>query len=236
MNLSLLLIKEFWLVDFLSFFNKSEILLDSFENLLHKLLNSLDLVVFKALVPLGKLSVVSLLRLGLELLHVLINMGSEDSVPVGLGLVGLLLGITVFGETWELLNRVRNVKTSVSGSLENTEDSVSDGWSDESDVKDAGEGSSVSDLGSRNIIVISIDLLVTLIGLVQLERSEDSSGKEQSSSIRSRVVGKTSSQTELLELLRGGLGKDLVSLKGGVDDLGDDLGIGEPGDKSVLRG
>ncbi len=131
---------------------------------------------------------------------------------------------------------MRNLKTSVGGSLEDSEDSVSDGWSDESDVEDAGEGSSVADLGSRNIVVISVDLLVTLVGLVELEGSKDSSGKEQSSGIRSGVVGETGSKTELLELLGGGLGKDLVSLEGGVDDLGDDLGVGEPGDKSVLRG
>ncbi len=104
LNLSLLLIDELWLVDLLTFLDKSEVLFDSLEDLLHELFNGLDLVVLKTLVPLGELSVVRLLRLGLELLHILVNMGSEDSVPVGLGLVGLLLGIFVLGESWELLD------------------------------------------------------------------------------------------------------------------------------------
>ncbi len=70
------------------------------------------------------------------------------------------------------------MKTCVGGTLEDSEDSVTNGGSDESDVEDAGEGSSVSDLGSRNIVVISVDLFNTLVGLVELEGGKDSSGKE----------------------------------------------------------
>lgn len=95
LNQGLLLIQELWLVDLLSLLNIDWISLDLVKDLLHEILNRLCLVVLETLVPQGKLFQVSLLRLTLENLHVVVNMDTEDSVSVNLGIEGLLLAVLV---------------------------------------------------------------------------------------------------------------------------------------------
>lgn len=95
LNQGLLLIQELWLVDLLSLLNIDWISLDLVKDLLHEILNRLCLVVLETLVPQGKLFQVSLLRLSLENLHVVVNMDTEDSVSVNLGIEGLLLAVLV---------------------------------------------------------------------------------------------------------------------------------------------
>lgn len=92
----------------------------------------------------------------------------------------------------------------------------------------------MSDTDGADVEVISVNFLVGLEGLVELENIEGSSGKQETGGIGSGVVGQSSVETEFLELLRCGLGNDLVSLESGEGDLGDDLGVGDSGNESVF--
>ena len=54
--------------------------------------------------------------------------------------------------------------------------------------------------------------------------------------LTSSVVGETSGETESLKFGGLGLAEDLVTLDGGVDDLSNDLSVGESSNQSVFWG
>lgn len=104
LNQSFLLVQELWLVDLLGGLDEDWISLDFIEDFGHQFLNRLGVVLLEALVPLGELLLESLVGFLLESLHVLVNVDSEDSVSVDLGVEGGLLAVLVLGESWELLD------------------------------------------------------------------------------------------------------------------------------------
>lgn len=212
-----------------------------------ELLEVLDLGGLESLVPLGEVSVVSVLGFFLEVIHVSLDVVAEDVVSQNLGLpvhvltgllnlaslsLDLFLGLRVTGESLVLMG---DVETSVNTSLEGSVDLSTGGGSLETDIEEALEGSSLS-LVVVDIVVFSIGLLNTLVHRVHANLGEESSGGEETSAVSSRVVGETSGDTVSVELGGGGLGKDLISSESGIDNLDDDLGVGSSDDESVLLG
>ena len=130
-----------------------------------------------------------------------------------------------------------DVESTVTSSLEYSVNSVSDGGSDESDIEDGLERSLVLVvcLGKgSNIVVLSINGLSTLVESVEPELLEQSSGNEETSAVRRCVVGESSLESESLELVGVSMAEHSVTLKGGVDNLGDALGVSESDHKSIF--
>lgn len=107
--------------------------------LLVDLFNSLGLIGLKALIPLGELLVIILLALLLKAYHVLINVDTEDSFSMHLSIIGDVL-LTIHGISGEPVSAMGNIDSSVASTLHGTEDLVTGGGIDQSDIKDGLEG------------------------------------------------------------------------------------------------
>ena len=214
----------------------SGVLSDFSVDLSEEILNGFSLRSSKGGTPLGELLVELFSALFLEVFHVSVDVFTEDSSLVVFR--DVFLGFTFFSRfsvSGESRFRVRNVDTTVASSLENTEDSVTSGSSDETGIQNSLEGLSVLDI-IFNVEVFSVNLSLTSVNSVQTDLLEESSSQEETSGVGSSVGSETSGETELSEFEGVSSAEDLVALDGGVDDLSDDSLVGSSGDESVLGG
>jgi hypothetical protein len=129
------------------------------------------------------------------------------------------------------------VDATVNCTLEGTEDSVTGGGSDETNIEESAEGASVLiDALVVDVEELAVGSLNTLVEVSHAEVGEESSGDEETGGVRGGVVGETSLETELLELLGVSFAENSIALDGGVDDLDDNLGVGAADAESVLLG
>mmetsp|Transcript_28688 Transcript_28688/g.61177 ORF Transcript_28688/g.61177 Transcript_28688/m.61177 type:complete len:241 (+) Transcript_28688:245-967(+) len=174
----------------------------------------------------------------LEVFHVLTDMSSEDALTVHISIV--ILGITIV--TRETLLRVRDVKSTIGGTLQGTEDTASSGSGLATNIQKGTEGtlvfvdlvdvvSGLSNLGGDNI---SINLVITFVNIIQTNLLEETTSTEQSSAVSSGVVLKSNIQAVTRELGRGSRSEDAISINEGVSNLADDLTVGETDDDTVL--
>lgn len=214
------------------------ILTDLLVNTLVKLLQTIGLNI------LGKVRGELLLVLGviflLEVLHVLTNVSTEDALTVHVRVV--LLGVTVV--TRESLLGMGDVKSTIGGALQGTEDTASSGGGLASNIEKSTEGTLVlidlinvvCGLTDRGRDDISIDLVITLVNIIQTNLLEETTSAQQSSTVGGGVVLKTDLQSVTGEFVRAGRRKDTVTIDQGVHDLADHLTVGETNDDTVLGG
>lgn len=183
-----------------------QLLVDSFEG------GSLGLG--KSSVPLAELFLESVLVFLLEVVHVALNVETIDVISVFFGIVGALsfslfddlaslssLGLGLLEViSGESLGVVGDKDASINSTLEGSEHSVSSGGSNETNIKECLEGSSVLDSLFVDIEVFSISGFNTLVEIVHAQFSEQSSGDEETSSVGSSVVGETAIDSESSEL------------------------------------
>jgi len=132
---------------------------------------------------------------------------------------------------------VWNEQTSIRGTLQTSENSVTSGGSGQSDVQNSLEWSLfLAFTFLLNIVEFSVDGLVSVVKLVKLGGVEESSGAEEASGVAGSIVGETCGKSVLLEFSGLSVAEDLVTLDGGVDDLADDLGVGDSWDEPVFMG
>jgi len=117
-------------------------------------------------------------------------------------------------ETWESLLRVRNVETTVAGTLHGSENTVSSGGADETNIEESLEWTLVSVVDFGNLIVASINLVVTLEFSVEILHLKESTSTEKSSGVSRGVVGESSSNSISGKLARISRTDSLVSLNG----------------------
>jgi hypothetical protein len=165
--------------------------------------------------------------------HVVIDMATEDSVSVDLGVIGGSFG--VFSESGEFFGGVGDIKTSVTGSFKSSENSVSDSGVGKTDIEDGFEGSSFVDV-FFNGVVFSIDGLLSRVQFFELGLGQDSSGKEKSSGISSRVIGEGAGESKSLEFSGVSLAHNFVSGELRVHNLADNFGTSNSNNKSVFFG
>lgn len=140
--------------------------------------------------PFAELSLESFFALFLQLSHVLVDVASEDSVSVGLWVVSPLLGLFVLLTSVEVSGVVRDVQSSVTGTLEDGVDSVTDGRVGESDIQNGLEWSSVVGVGlgeGSDVVVLSGDFFGSLVHVSESKLGEESSGQKESSGVGSTV-------------------------------------------------
>lgn len=204
----------------------------------------------KSELPLAELLLESVLVLLLEDVHVGLDVGTEDVVSVLLGVVsasglallddglaslardGFLLLEVVAGES---LGVVGHVDATVNSTLEGTEDSVTGGGSNETNIEESAEWASVLvDALVIDVEELAISSLNTLVEVSHTEVGKESSGDEEAGSVSGGVVGKTSLNTVFLELKGVSGAEDSITLDGGVDDLDDDSLVSAADAESVL--
>ena len=180
---------------------------------------------------------------------VLLNVSSEDVLSVlggierGLGLLNigglstfvgndLSLGDVSSGES---LGLVRDVQTTITSTLEGTEDTVTGSGADETNIEESLERSGRV-LNGLHVVSITINLSGTGVFIGELEVGEESSGGEETNTVGSSVVGGSTGKSVFMEFLRVSIDKDLVTFEGGIDDLADDSLVGSSDNESVLSG
>lgn len=167
-------------------------------------------------------------------LHVLSDVATEDVVAESLSVE--LLGLDV--ETGEAALGVGDEDTTVGGTLHGTEDTGTSGGTGKTNIKESLEGAAGALVGLSSLGegVLTIGLLNTGELLIQAELLEGTAGKEETGGVGGSPVGQTVGDAIALELVGVGAGEDLVTGDLRVDDLGDDVAVGEADDQAVLGG
>ena len=135
----------------------------------------LEALSLKGLDPSRELLLLGSLILLSELVEVFLDVDSKDVLSVLLdgednlvlllllGSLSSLIGLDLSlldSVSWESSGRVRDVKTSVTGSLHGSEDTVSSGGTDETNIKEGLEWT-LSIVALSNVVVGSVDLAVS---------------------------------------------------------------------------
>lgn len=171
-----------------------------------------------------------------QLVHVLVDVGTENPLEVSLGVVGVvhapLFGLFV---TAELLDGVGDVETAILSTLEDRENPGTHQSPDQTNVEDDLEGPPLV------ILVFDVEFFLVLLFdtldlLVHTDLLEDPPGDQETGLVTSGVGGVANGSTVFLELGGGLLAESLITEDGGVDNLGDELLVGDPDNKSVLGG
>lgn len=183
----------------------------------------------------------------LECLVVLFNVPTKDVLSVFLGIEGLF-GLFDFGsftslvgnkfslsdvETWESLVLVGDVESTVTGSFHGSENTVSGGGSDETNIEVCLEWASIA-LDIISAVVGSINFVISLEHGVHVFSSEKTTGTEETSAVGGCVVGQSSGKSMSSEFLRVSCAHNLVTGEGGEDNLADDLFVGSTDTESVF--
>jgi len=180
---------------------------------------------------LGELLLVLVIVILLEVTHVVGNVTTIDVRAQDLGIELLGLGI-VTGET---VLTVGDEDTTIGGSLHGSKDTGSSGSALQTDIQEAleGTGSILNSLGHRDG---TIGLRDTLVLVSKTELGQDTTSNEETSAVGSSPVGQTSLDSVLGKLVSVSRGKNKVTLELGVDDLADNVSVGEANNKTVLGG
>lgn len=181
---------------------------------------------------LDELGLEALLILIGEGLHVLSDVATEDVVAESVGVE--LLGLDVV--TGETAVGVGDEDTTVGGTLHGTEDTVTAGGADKTNIKEGLEGTALAIVGLDGLgeSELTIGLLDTLELLRETELGKGAAGQQKTGSVGGGPVGQTLVDTVALQLVGVGGGEDLVAGDLRVDDLGDDVAVGEANDHAVL--
>jgi hypothetical protein len=180
---------------------------------------------------LGELLLVLVIVILLEVTHVVSNVTTIDVRAENLGIE--LLGLSI--ETGETVLTVGDEDTTIGGSLHGSEDTGTGRGTLKTDIQEAleGTGSILNGLGHGDGTIGLGDTLV-LVGKTEL--GQDTASDEETSAVGGSPVGQTSLDTVLGELVSVSRGKNKVTLELGVDDLADDVSVGEADNKTVLGG
>lgn len=187
----------------------------------------------KSLLPLAELSLEISWLFTLEQIVVLLDVDTHDvlkmllSAEVCLRLLLLFNTATLLltnsclrllpSETREALLVVRNVEATIAGTLHGTENSVTGGGSDETNIKVSLEWASFAIL-VLNVVQFAIGSGYTSKLAIDSLILEQSTGEKKTGSVGGGIVGETAGDTELLELAGVSSSDGNISLNGGVVD------------------
>ena len=220
-------------VFFDGFFDEDGVLPDLNMCVFVEFLDRLSLGGGQAFIPLGELFFEVLLVLGLQSLHVLIDVAAEDPLSVFGGVVDEFL-VSTLGSAGEALGVMGDVDAAVDSSFQSAEDSVAGGGGNESDVQNGLEGLLALGVVVAHGVVLAVGGGLAGILLVETHLGEQSPGAEQTCRVAGGVVGQPSGQAESLQLVRTCGDQTLVALQRRVDHLADHLRVSDSGHEAVL--
>jgi hypothetical protein len=166
----------------------------------------------------AELLLVTLRVVLLELTHVIGNVTTKDVLAQNFGISSVCLAV----EAWETLVAVRDVKTTIDGTLHGREDLGTSGGSGQTSVEEGLERTGT--------------VLLVKLSLVQAKVSEDTTSAEKTSAVGSSIVGQTNLDTIVGELMGVGRGKDKVTLNLGIDHLANNVSVGDTDNQTILGG
>lgn len=216
-----------------SFLRESGILADTFVSLSVQSFNGINFGGLQAFSPLGELLLEVFLSLFLELIHVVVNMNTENTVSVDFSFVGVIFVLILVG-TGETFGVMGDVHTTIDGSFKSTENTVTSGGGHQTEVQDGLEGMLAIHIVVDHGVVLTVDFSLTFVLFVQFVFLEKSTGTKETSGISSGIVGQTAGDTEFLEFSGLGLGNHLVTFQCGEDNLADNFLGGDTGHKSIF--
>lgn len=180
-----------------------------------------------------ELRLVSFLVVVGQSLHVFGNVTGEDVLAESVGVEFLALVVV----TWESLLVVRDVESTVRGTLESTEDTSTSGGSVQTNIEEGLEGATallIISLGGFSQFEFTVGFLDTGEGLVEVKLLEGAASEEKSCGVRGRPVGQPVGDAISLELVGVGGAEDLVTVELGSDELGNDVAVGEADNQSIF--
>ena len=139
------------------------------------------------------------------------------------------------GETDEALGGVRDIQTTISSSLQRGEDLGTSGGTGKTDIKESLEGATRVVL-TLNVVLLTVDLLSTRVQLVETEVLQVTAGQQQTSAVSGGVVVQTEGDTITGELVGVGRADDTITRELGVDQLVDNVLVGDTDNHAVLGG
>lgn len=154
----------------------------------------------------------------LELTHVVSNVTTENVLADDFTVSNFLF-IVVTGET---LFGVRNVQTTIDGTLHGGEDLGTSAGTGQTNVQEGLEG-------TTTVFLIEF-------GLVETELDKGTTSAQQTSAVNSSVVGQTNLDTESGKFVSISRGKDDITLDLGINDLANDVSVGNTDNETVLGG
>jgi len=213
------------------------------------LVEILEFTSLECLLPSGELLVEALGVLTLEHVVVALDMFSKDvsavlsGVELGLGLLSLDLLTTLTGdnlglddvEAGESLVLVGDVETTIGSTLHGTEDTVTGGSADETNIEVSLEWTSILHVITDGE-VRSINLGVSLVHIGETLVSKESTSAQETNAVRGSVVGETALEAVFLELERVSRGHNLVTLESGINDLDYNTAVSATDAETVLLG
>lgn len=128
---------------------------------------------------------------------------------------------------------MRHIDSTVTGSLEGSEETGSDSGAVETDIKDGLEWSALI-VRVLNVEELSVDFGLSL--KIDLELGVDATGEEESGGVGSGVSLKSNLDSVVLELMGVGGGKATIFVELGGEHLDNDVTVGESDDHTVLAG
>lgn len=215
--------------DNLLFLLRSRISTDGLVALLVHLLKIFSAQTFSDI--LSELLLVDFLIFVLEEFHVFRDVTTEDVVSQSVSVQ--LLGVLVV--TRETGLRVGDVDTTISGTLEGSEDSGTSGGSAQTDIQESLEGARAI-FNSLDFVVLTVDLFSTGVDFVQLKLVQNSASSKQTSGVGSSPVGQTDLDTIAGQLVGVSSRDNNITLELGIDELADDVSVGDADNESVLGG
>jgi len=177
----------------------------------------------------SELLLVTLLIFVLEVLHVLRDVDTVDVVAEKFSIKRLALNV----ETGETVLTVGDVDTTIRGTLDGTEETGTSGGTLETDIKESLEGTGAV-LDGLSHLDSAIGLSDTLILLIKTELGKSTTSNKETSSVGGSPVGQTTLDTIAGKLVGVGGSKNVITLELGIDDLADDVLVGETDNESVL--
>lgn len=183
----------------------------------------------------GELGLVLVLVVLSELLHVGADVTSKDVLAEDLGVERATLSFLVLLVTDEALGGVGDVKSTVDGSLETSEDAGSGGGAGKTSIEDGVEGTTSGTRGLDGVLLGGI-LSVSDKVLVETELGKVAAGNEETDGVDGSVVGVSDGESVSGELVGVGSSEDDITSNGRVGDLGDNILVGDADDQSVLGG
>jgi hypothetical protein len=176
-----------------------------------------------------ELLLVTFLIFFFEVFHVFSDVNTVDVVTEEFIIVGLGLDI----ETRETVTVVGDEDTTIGSTLHGTEDTSTSGGTSETDIEESLERTR-SILSSFDQLNGTIGLSETFVLVSKTELGKSTTGKEETSSISRSPVGQTTLDTVTGKFVSIGSREDEITLELGVDDLANNILVGETDDQSVL--
>jgi hypothetical protein len=153
-----------------------------------------------------------------------IDVVTEEFIIVGLGLNV---------ETRETVTVVGDKDTTIGSTLHGTENTSTSGGTSETDIEESLERTR-SILSSFNQLNGTIGFSETFVLVSKTELGKSTTGKEETSSVSRSPVGQTTLNTVTGKFVSIGSREDEITLELGVDDLTDNVLVGETDNQSIL--